>query len=121
MHKLLKADLALITLTILGLFYLYSTQQISFLYTVLILLIYIISKIIGYIILPYKDFDTFLNHLSSNSKLSFLSGFEIFKTALVALLFIGFIFIDPSVWIIESILVVIMRIWGLTFIENKIA
>lgn len=121
MHKLLKADLALITLTILGLFYLYITQQILLAYAILILSIYILSKIIGYKILPYKDFDIFLNHLIHNSKLPFLSGFEIFKTALVAFLFIGFIFIDPSIWIIESMLVIMMRIWGFTFIAREIA
>jgi hypothetical protein len=119
MHKLLKADLLLFVLTILGLLYLYYTQKISLSYSLVILSIYLLAKIIGYRILPYQNFEKFLNHLSNNSKLPFLSGFEIFKTTLVALLFFGFIFMDPAIWIIESILVVMMRIWGIAFIKNK--
>jgi hypothetical protein len=84
----------------------------------LIVFLYILAKLVGYVLLPYELFDTFINHLTKTSQLSFLSGFEIFKTTLVALLFLGFIFIDPSLWIIESILIVSMRIWGLSFIRN---
>jgi len=118
-HKLFKADLALVLLTIVGLLYLYSSNIISVQYALLILGIYIASKIIGYTLLPYELFDKFITYLSESSKLSFLSGFEIFKTSLVALLFLGFIFIDPAIWIIESILVVIMRVWGIAFVKNK--
>ena len=118
-HKLFKADLALVLLTIAGLLYLYSSNTISVQYALLILGIYIASKIIGYTLLPYELFDKFITYLSESSKLSFLSGFEIFKTSLVALLFLGFIFIDPAIWIIESILVVMMRVWGIAFVKNK--
>jgi len=118
MHKLFLTDLALTLLTILGSSYLFLNDKISFELALLITGIYIISKIIGYFILPYEPFNKFITHLSNNSKLSILSGFEIFKTTLVALLFIGFVFIDPLIWILESILVVAMRIWGLAFIKN---
>ena len=115
-HKLLKADIALITLTLIGVTYLYLNNAISFDLAIIILLFYILSKIIGYKILPYNDFNTFITNLTIESKLSFLSGFEIFKTLLVTLLFLGFIFIDPKIWIIESILVIAMRIWGYSYI-----
>ena len=115
MHKLFKADLVLIILTILGALFLYFTEKITLNFAIVIFGIYVLAKIIGYIILPYDDFDKFINHLTVNSKLPFLSGFEIFKITLVGLLFIGFIFIDPSIWIIESILVVVMRGWGASF------
>jgi len=118
-HKLFKTDLGLILLTIIGLFYLYTNHSISLTYSILILAIYIASKIIGYLLLSYTLFDEFITHLVNSSKLSFLSGFEIFKISLVALLFLGFIFIDPNIWIIESILVIMMRIWGITFIKTK--
>ena len=118
-HKLFKADLSLVLLTIVGLLYLYNSDTISLQYSLLIFSIYITSKIVGYILLPYNLFDEFITHLSKTSKLYFLSGFEIFKTSLVALLFLGFIFIDPAIWIIESILVVMMRVWGIAFIKNK--
>ena len=118
-HKLFKADLALVLLTIVGLLYLYSSNTISVQYALLILGIYIASKVIGYTLLPYELFDKFITHLSESSRLSFLSGFEIFKTSLIALLFLGFIFIDPAIWIIESILVVMMRVWGIAFVKNK--
>lgn len=118
MHKLFLTDISLTFLTILGSSYLYLNDKISILFALTITLIYIISKVISYFILPYNSFDKFINHLSSNSKLSILSGFEIFKTTLVSLLFLGFVFIDPIIWVIESILVVSMRIWGLAFINN---
>jgi len=118
-HKLFKVDLALILLTFLGLLYLYSNQKVSLIYALTILIIYISSKIIGYILLPYNLFDIFINNLTKSSKVSILSGFEVFKTSLVILLFLGFIFIDPAIWIIESILVVMMRIWGIAFIKNN--
>jgi len=119
MHKLFWMDIALTLLTILGSTYLFLNDKINMNFTILIIGIYLISKIIGYFILPYENFDKFINHLSDNSKLPFLSGFEIFKTTLVTLLFIGFIFIDPSFWILESILVVVMRVWGLAFIKRS--
>lgn len=118
-HKLFKADLGLVLLTIIGLLYLYYSNNISIGYSLIILSIYILAKIIGYFILPYDLFNKFITHLSENSKNSFLSGFEIFKTTLVVLLYLGFIFIDPSIWIIESILVVMMRVWGVAFIKNQ--
>lgn len=119
MHKLFWTDFFLILLTLTGLLYLYTTNQITFYYALIIFLIYTTSKIIGFFLLPYSKFEEFIKHLSKNSKLSYLSGFEIFKTILVGLLFIGFIFIDPSVWIIESILVVAMRVWGISYINCK--
>lgn len=119
MHKLFLTDIALTLLTILGSSYLYLNDKVSMLFALIITLIYLSSKIIGYFILPYSSFNTFINHLSNNSKLSMLSGFEIFKTTLVALLFLGFIFIDPLIWVIESVLVVTMRVWGLAFIKNE--
>ena len=112
MHKLLWADISLVGLTIGGLFYLYTYGKISLLYAVIILGIYMFSKILGYYILPYEKFETFIQHLIQTSKFKYTSGFEIFKTILVVLLFIGFIFINPAIWIIESILVVVMRVWG---------
>jgi len=118
MHKLCKIDIGLVLLTIIGSAYLYYNNQINFYYAMLIVFLYILAKLVGYVLLPYELFDTFINHLTKTSQLSFLSGFEIFKTTLVALLFLGFIFIDPSLWIIESILIVSMRIWGLSFIKN---
>jgi len=118
MHKLFLTDLALTLLTISGSSYLYFNDKISLAWALLITGIYILSKILGYFILPYEPFDKFINHLSDNSELSILSGFEIFKTTLVAILFIGFVFIDPLIWILESILVVMMRVWGLAFTKN---
>ena len=119
MHKLFKADLALITLTLVGLSYLTFQDRISFGYALTLLLIYLSAKVIGYLILPYTDFDTFITYLSDSSLLPGfpLSGFELFKTTLVALLFLGFVLIDPSFWIIESILVVMMRIWGVFYLK----
>jgi len=115
MHTLFWTDLMLTLLTFTGSYYLYSSGKITIAYALIISAIYISSKIIGYIILPYSKFEIFIGHLSSHSKLSFLSGFEIFKTTLVAILYLGFIFIDPFIWILESVLVVVMRIWGLSF------
>ena len=118
MHKLFWTDLALTLLTIAGSTYLFLNNTITLSLAILITTIYIASKFIGYFILSYKDFDKFINHLIEDSKLSILSGFEIFKTILVTILFIGFIFINPLIWILESILVVAMRVWGLSFIKN---
>ncbi|HIP13801.1 MAG TPA: hypothetical protein EYG73_13920 [Arcobacter sp.] len=115
-HKLLKADIALVILTLIGVTYLYLSNDISLTFAVILLSIYILAKIIGYKILKYNNFDIFITHLTNESKLSVISGFEIFKTLLVALLFLGFIFIDPKIWIIESILVIGMRIWGYSYI-----
>jgi len=118
-NKLFKADLILILATVFALIYLYSNHKISFYNATFILLFYICSKIIAYMILPYAKFEIFLNHLVNTSKLSYFSGFEIFKGILIALLYFGFIAIEPSFWIIESILVVSMRIWGKSFIKNQ--
>ena len=118
MHKLFWTDITLTLLTILGSTYLLLSNQVTLTYAIIITAIYISSKIIGYFILPYPSFDKFINSLSHNSKLSTLSGFEIFKTTLVTLLFIGFIFVDPFIWILESILVVAMRVWALAFTKN---
>jgi len=112
MHRLFWTDLVLTLVTILGSSYLYLNHKISLEFAIVIVLIYITSKIIGYFILPYNSFEKFIDFLTQSSKLNYLSGFEIFKTTLVVLLFIGFIFIDPLIWILESILVVTMRIWG---------
>jgi hypothetical protein len=117
-HKLFKVDITLITATLLGMLYLYYTQQVSIMLGITIVLIYIMAKIVGYMILPYPQFETFLNALSEKSTLTYLSGYEIFKTSLVVLLFIGYIFIDPTIWILESILVVMMRVWGYDYIES---
>ena len=121
MHKLFKADLALITLTLTGLSYLMFQDRISLSYALTLLLIYLSAKVIGYIILPYTNFNTFITHLSESSRLSGfpLSGFELFKTTLVALLFVGFVLIDPSFWIIESVLVVMMRVWGVFYLKTN--
>jgi len=119
MHTLFWTDLMLTLLTFTGSCYLYSSGKITISYALIISVIYISSKIIGYIILPYSKFEIFIEHLSSHSKLSFLSGFEIFKTTLVAILYFGFIFIDPFIWILESVLVVAMRIWGLSFTKAQ--
>lgn len=118
MHKLFWTDLVLVLLTISGSTYLFLNNKIDFQLAILITFIYISSKIIGYFILPYKPFNKFINHLRDDSKVSILSGFEIFKTTLVALLFIGFIFINPTIWILESVLVITMRIWGLAYIKH---
>jgi len=115
MSKLLKIDLVLITLTILGLIYLYSKNSISYKYAFFILSIYIFAKVAGYIILPYNKFEEFIKFLTETSKISNTSGFEIFKITLVILLYLGFVFLDPAIWIIESILVVMMRIWGVYY------
>ncbi len=121
MHKLFKTDLALIVLTLIGLMYLLIDHRISSTYALAIFLIYLSAKIIGYMILPYTDFDTFITHLSESSrKPNFpLSGFELFKVTLVTLLFFGFLLIDPSFWIIESVLVVMMRVWGLFYFGSQ--
>ena len=118
-HKLFWVDIFLVILTGLGLTYLYLTNQISSIYSLIILFIYITSKAIGYAILPYNKFEQFINFLNKTSKISNISGFEIFKTTLVALLYLGFIFINPSIWIIESIVVVMMRIWGVFYIKKN--
>jgi hypothetical protein len=118
MNKLFLTDVLLVLITILGSLYLYLIDKISITYAIFIIIFYLLSKIIGYIILPYKNFEQFLNFLIDNSKYKYLSGFEIFKSSLILLLFIGFIFFDPSYWIIESILVVLMRIWGIGYLKN---
>ena len=120
MHKLFWVDISLIFLTILGCGYLYNNNYISLSYAIFILFIYICSKIIGYIILPYNKFETFIDFLTDSSKIGKLSGFELFKTTLVSLLYIGFIFINPAIWIIESILVIMMRIWGYFYIKGSL-
>jgi hypothetical protein len=120
MHKLLLTDILLVLLTILGSTYLYINQTVSLTYAIGLVMIYILAKFIGYMLLPYNQFEIFINHLADESKLNFLSGFEIFKTTLVTLLFIGFIFLNPAIWILESILIVMMRVWGIAFIKNKI-
>jgi len=119
MHKLFWTDIILILLTILGAYYLYNSEQITLTYALILSGIYITSKLIGYFIQPYSEFETFIEHLSTHSKLRILSGFEIFKTMLVILLFIGFIFLDPAIWIIESILVITMRFWSITFTREE--
>ncbi len=119
-HKLFWVDIALVGLTFLGCAYLYLINQVNLPYAIIIATIYLVSKCIGYIILPYKKFDIFINDLIYHSKVGRISGFEIFKTTLVSLLFIGFIFIDPAIWIIESILVVTMRVWGYYFTRRKL-
>ena len=118
MHKLFWTDCVLVFLTLCGVSYLYSAESISFIYASTILGTYLLAKILGYLILPYAKFEIFIQHLINTSKLKNLSGFEIFKTSLVTLLFLGFIFINPAIWIIESILVVVMRIWGIAFIKD---
>lgn len=115
-YKLFKVDIGLVLLTFFGVLYLYINNNISLIFGIIILLLYITAKIIGYFILEYEDFNTFIVHLTKESRFSFISGFEIFKTLLVVLLFLGFIFIDPKIWIIESILVVAMRVWGYGYI-----
>jgi hypothetical protein len=121
MHPLLKADILLVIATIIGTVFLVLSNTISPVYGTTIVLIYFLAKIIGYLILPYRQFAPFLSHLIETSKLPILSGFEIFKTALVTLLFLGFLFIDPAIWLIESLLVVIMRIWGKAYMTNLLS
>ncbi len=112
MHKLFFIDLVLVFFTLCGTFYLYFYSNYSMLFLALIFTSYVISKMIAYKILPYDKFDKFINHLTMESKINSISGFELFKSVLVILLFIGFLFINPMFWFFESILVVIMRIWG---------
>ena len=117
-RKLFLTDIALTLLTLLGNIYLYTSDTISLPYAAFIAGLYILAKITGYIILPYEKFDIFLTHLITTSSATPLSGFEIFKTTLVALLYLGFLFIDPAFWVLESILVVMMRVWGYFFVRN---
>ena len=119
MPKLLKIDIVLVTLTTLGLVYLYSKNDITLGYALIVLCVYILSKILGYTILPYDKFDIFLQFLTNSSKVGLFSGFEIFKTTLVILLYLGFLFVSPIFWIVESVLVVIMRVWGSFFMTSK--
>lgn len=119
MHKIFYIDLGLVVLTFTGTTYLFFYSSFSALFLMSVFLIYIVSKIVGYLILPYNKFDIFISSLTDESKVGLLSGFELFKTTLVFLLFMGFLFIHPIFWIFESILVVMMRIWGLMFIKNK--
>ena len=118
-HKLFKADIFLVFITIAGLFYLYYSNKISVYYAIAIFAIYLLSKIIGYLILPYNKFEIFLNFLIDTSKVGKFSGFEIFKTTLVVLLYFGFLFLNPTIWIIESTLVIMMRVWGVYFIKRN--
>ncbi len=67
MPKLLKIDISLVVLTMLGLIYLYSKNSISLSYALVILFIYVLSKILGYIILPYEKFNIFLQFLTKSS------------------------------------------------------
>jgi len=119
MHKLFKADIFLVFLTLIGLTYLFYSNLITSSCLLVVFLVYLSSKIIGYIILPYDKFNLFIDHLSTESHYYRFSGFEIFKGILVLLLYLGFVFIDPRIWIIESILVIFMRIWGLHYINNQ--
>jgi hypothetical protein len=120
MSKLLLNDLLLITITFMGIAYLYLTHSIDLNYGILLGVVYLFAKGFGYIILPYRQFEKFLDHLITHSKLPVLSGFEIFKTTLVALLFFGFLFIDPAFWLIESLLLIMIHIWVLiTFTRNS--
>ena len=121
MHKLFITDILLILASVAGSFYLLLNSSHSSLFLFLILGLYILAKFIGFLILKYDDFDLFINHLIDTSKIDNfkLSGFEIFKTMLVVLLFLGFIFIDPFFWIVEAILVIMMRVWGRFYILNK--
>lgn len=110
--NLFLTDIALVGLTAVGClahYFLWDTPR-SILLTVF--LIYCASKVIGYLIQDYDGFDAFIAVLKNESKIGLpLSGFEIFKSTLVFVLYLGFLFIDPFVWIIESILVIVMRIW----------
>lgn len=117
-RKLFWTDVALVLLTLVGCAYLYISGTIGLPYASFIAGFYILGKITGYFVLPYEKFDRFLTHLISTSAASPLSGFEIFKTTLVALLYLGFLFINPAFWVLESILVVIMRVWGFFFVKN---
>ena len=112
MNKLFIIDVVLILLTLFGGLYINTLEQYSSVFLVMVFLIYILSKIIGYFILPYEDFQKFINQLTEFSKVGKISGFEIFKGALVLLLYIGFLTLHPGIWIIESVLVVLMRVWG---------
>lgn len=119
-RKLFLTDIALTLLTLIGSTYLYTSGTISLPYATFIAGLYILAKITGYIILPYEKFDIFLTNLITTSAATPLSGFEIFKTTLVALLFLGFLFVDPAFWILESILVVMMRVWGKKYCDGEL-
>ena len=118
MHKLFITDIILVFITFLGGVYLYNTTAYTVNYLNFILVLYVFAKTMGYVILPYPLFQKFIDKLTENSKAGYLSGYEIFKGSLVFLLYVGALFLHPGVWVIESILVVIMRVWGKMYIQN---
>ena len=118
MRKLFIADLLLILATFVGGVYLANASQYQNLSLLYIFMFYVLSKIIGYAILPYSQFQKFIHDLTKSSTVNKISGYEIFKSALVFLLFVGSLFIDPKIWIIESVLVILMRVWARMYVRN---
>ena len=118
MPKLFIADTLLLALTFIGGLYLQSLAIYSNEFLIFIFGLYLLSKIVGYFILPYADFQIFVDELTNSSKIGKFSGYEIFKSSLVALLFICALLLHPGIWIAESILVVLMRVWGRAYISN---
>lgn len=119
MHKLFYIDLLLVMLTILGVAFLYEGNTYPLNLLIMTFASYVFSKIFGYFLLPYRQFEEFINDLTNHSKVYNISGYEIFKSTLVVLLYLGFLFLHPAVWIIESILVIVMRLWGKMYLIKK--
>jgi hypothetical protein len=118
MTKLFLADILLVALTFVGGLYLHTLELYSDSLLIFIFIFYTLSKVIAYLLVPYSQFQVFITFLTTSSKGSYLSGYEIFKSSLVILLYISSLFLHPAIWIAESILVVLMRVWAKMYIKN---
>ncbi len=78
---------------------------------ILVFLVYLGAKVIGYAIADYSTFARFIQDQVRRSRRGAISGFALFKATLVFLLLAGFLFVHPTFWLVESVLVVVMRIW----------
>lgn len=114
-HPLFIADIVLIVLTIVGAWVAYYYFSANPRLLIATCALYVSSKIIGFIVCPYVKFAKFIEVLTLSSQSASLSGFSLFKSLLIGMLFLGYVFISPVFWIVESVLVVAMRVWARQF------
>ncbi len=110
-RSLLLTDLGLVALTVVGCAARWWLWDTPVLHLGAVLGIYVASKIAGWLIADYAAFQRFIDAQVTASQHGAISGFAFFKGVLVALLFAGFVLVDPSFWLVESALVVAMRLW----------
>lgn len=112
--KLFKADIALIIAFLALTVWAVHLKPHSTLYYWLAYSTYVGSKLVAISFCPYIKFEGFINQLDEKSKNTgiLLSGFSIFKTLLVIMIAIGYVFISFFFLIGEAVLVIAMRYWA---------